>query len=46
MISKIPYGNTELTLELPDAQVAGILNSNIGNLQNDQTEDAIDQARW
>lgn len=44
MISKIPYGNTELTLELPDAQVAGILNSNIGNLQNDQTEDAIVKA--
>ena len=41
MISRIPYGNTELTLELPDEQVAGVLNSNIGNLQSDQTEDDI-----
>ena len=44
MISKIPYGNTELTLELPDEQVSGVLNSNIGNLQNDQTEDDIVKA--
>ena len=44
MISKIPYGNTELTLELPDEQVAGVLNSNIGNLQSDQTEDDIVKA--
>lgn len=44
MISKIPYGNTELTLELPDEQVAGVLNSNIGNLQSDQTEDDIVRA--
>ena len=41
MISRIPYGNTELTLALPDEQVAGVLNSNIGNLQSDQTEDDI-----
>ncbi|MEG0076159.1 MAG: nickel-dependent lactate racemase [Eubacterium sp.] len=41
MISKIPYGSTELTLELPDKQVAAVLNSNIGDLKSDLSEDEI-----
>ncbi|MDD2414289.1 MAG: nickel-dependent lactate racemase [Eubacteriaceae bacterium] len=39
----IPYGSTKLSLELPDEKVAGVLESNIGNLKAEGTEDAIVQ---
>ncbi|MEG0379159.1 MAG: nickel-dependent lactate racemase, partial [Eubacterium sp.] len=41
MISKIPYGSTELILDLPDENVSAVLNSNIGNLKSDLSEDEI-----